>query len=57
MAACRPAITSNTEIAGPVRRAVRVAGQAHQAGHGLDHEVVAGQCRAPAPLPKPLIEA
>ena len=31
----------------PVRRPVRVTGQAHQAGHGLDHEVVAGQVLAP----------
>ncbi len=45
---------------GPVRRAVRVAGQAHQPGDGLHQQVVAGQGRA-APLgagtaPKPEIE-
>ena len=28
---------------GPVRRAVRAAGDAHEAGDGLDEEVVAGQ--------------
>ena len=43
MTKCSPVITSNTEMPGAVGRALGVAGQAHQAGHGLDEEVVAGQ--------------
>ena len=43
--------------AGAVRRAVRVAGEAHQPGDGLDHQVVPGEVAPAGPVPKPLIEA
>ena len=42
--------------AGPVRRAVRVAGEAHQPGDRLHHEVVAGHVACRRRQPKPLIE-
>ena len=48
MAECSPVITSKTEIPGAVRRAVGRAGQAHQPGHALHQQVVAGQPRAAA---------
>ena len=46
MTECMPVITSKTEM--PARNGwpARGAGQAHQPGHALDQEVVAGQLRA-----------
>ena len=40
---CSPAITSNTEMPARKAGAVGVAREAHQPGHGLDDQVVAGQ--------------
>ena len=48
MVACRPAITSKTEMPARYGRPVGVAGQAHQAGHRLHDQVVAGQVAAAA---------
>ena len=54
-AECSPVITSNREIPDRYGGASGAAGEAHQAGHGLDEEVVAGQ-RGALAVPKPLIE-
>ena len=52
---CRPVITSNTEMPARYGGPSGIPGQAHQPGHRLDDQVVAGQ-PAPAAVPNPLIE-
>ena len=56
MTASLPVSTSTSATPAFVGSPLRVTGDAHQSAEGLDDEVVPGQRRASAPLPKPVIE-